>query len=241
MRSTTLSERLRLYDQEQLADYTSEVIAGYDAVAEYYDTFYVENSDLAEDDMIFGRLKKLAIGRYVVDIGCGPGTVLTKGVCHSGNYTGIDLSLGMLAEAQKRHPEAYFINGDMSAAPSGSAQMLVGTFGPLCHIEDVPGFALQARRACAAGARMFLMSSRWPEVARITGAQMIGHTPWELQQSFARAGFSYVRVRGFVWKHGPMKGPRWLLRTVRKAETDWLGTRLVDQFKWLLVEGIALS
>jgi SAM-dependent methyltransferase len=237
-----VAEPTRLYDQELDGDYQADVIAGYDAVSDFYDDFYTEPSDLAEDDVIFGRLKRLAVGREVVDIGCGPGTVLAKGVTTPERYTGIDPSAGMIYWARRKHPKAKFVHGEMDDAPEAHAQLLVGTFGPLCHIppEDVSRFAIYARAACADGARLFLMASRWPEVARITGAPMVGHEPRHLTTRFSMAGFYGVRVTGFVLNSGPKRGPRWFLRTMRRAETSYLGGRMPDRFKWLIIEGVAM-
>ena len=53
----------------------------------------------------------------VLDIGCGNGRfyeVISERQTH---YTGVDSSVGLLAEAKKKHPDVAFTFGDATALP----------------------------------------------------------------------------------------------------------------------------
>lgn len=53
----------------------------------------------------------------VLDIGCGNGRFYDVIKERQTTYTGVDNSVGLLAEAKKKHPEIEFVEGDATALP----------------------------------------------------------------------------------------------------------------------------
>lgn len=54
---------------------------------------------------------------HVLDVGCGPGTTTEQLRQKTDNYTGVDLALSMLTEAQERHPDMRWLNGQWESLP----------------------------------------------------------------------------------------------------------------------------
>lgn len=78
-------------------------------------------------------------GQKVIDIGCGPGTILNvlpRGI----DYVGVDISKKYITEARKRYGDrATFIAGtvdDWAKAPASTGADLVMALGVLHHIDD---------------------------------------------------------------------------------------------------------
>ncbi|HYO18402.1 MAG TPA: DUF480 domain-containing protein [Dermatophilaceae bacterium] len=92
----------------------AHVIAGYDAVAQAYaDRFADELDHKPFDTWLLGRIAALAGGEPVADVGCGPGHTTGYLAASGAEVTGFDVSPGMIAQAQERHPEVAFEVGDL--------------------------------------------------------------------------------------------------------------------------------
>src|SRR5689334_23548845 len=92
---------------------------GYDTVAsEYAEKFKDEMDDKPADRGYLDRLAKEvgALGP-ICDMGCGPGQI-ARYLHRQGVPTlGVDLSLNMVAEAQRLNPEIHFHQGNMLSLP----------------------------------------------------------------------------------------------------------------------------
>ncbi|HEV2989278.1 MAG TPA: class I SAM-dependent methyltransferase [Candidatus Angelobacter sp.] len=72
----------------------------------------------------------------VVDLGCGPGQVARYLIDRGVKAFGLDLSYGMLVEAQKLNAEVAFIEGNMLALPIASNQLAgVIAFYSIIHLD----------------------------------------------------------------------------------------------------------
>jgi ubiquinone/menaquinone biosynthesis C-methylase UbiE len=85
---------------------------GYDKVAKIYD----EQRDKYNSDALLLRFcRMMRKGADVLDMGCGAGVPVTKGLVSKGfKVTGIDFSKNMLALARKNVPAAKFKRMDMT-------------------------------------------------------------------------------------------------------------------------------
>ncbi len=105
---------------------TSEVQTAYDANAELYASLFLNDLDQDAQSLsalaIFAGLALQQVGP-VVDVGCGPGSVVQH--LHSLGLTalGYDLSPGQIAEARKAHPDHTFAVADLTQLPHGPGSL----------------------------------------------------------------------------------------------------------------------
>lgn len=160
------------------SDHISGTRASYDAIAAAYaDQFSDELRHKPLDRALltaFAEQVRLAgSGRSRVwDIGCGPGHVTAFLAGLGLDAAGVDLSDGMVAQAQARHPDLEFSVGSMTAlpAPDGSWDGLV-SFYSLIHMigdADVRTALAEFRRVLAVGGLLLLAVHAGEEVRHST-------------------------------------------------------------------------
>lgn len=102
----------------------------------------------------FAELVRVAEAGPVADIGCGPGRI-TEHLAGLGlTVFGIDLSPGMVAAAQRRHPELRFEVGSMTDLDLDDGELggIVAWYSTI-HVPDaqLPGAFAEFARALAPG------------------------------------------------------------------------------------------
>jgi predicted TPR repeat methyltransferase len=80
----------------------------YDDLAGRYDQHFTRPVDRWEDARLARLIGPHASGRRVLDLACGTGWVADH--CDPGEYTGMDVSAGMLAACEAKHPDAMLFN-----------------------------------------------------------------------------------------------------------------------------------
>jgi ubiquinone/menaquinone biosynthesis C-methylase UbiE len=111
----------------------TSVERGYDLLAPKFDytPFRTPGAIL---DATADALSKLGPFDEGLDVCCGTGAGMRvlKPLCR-GRITGVDFSAGMLAQAQKMHPEATWVRADARALPFAADFDVAVTFGALGH------------------------------------------------------------------------------------------------------------
>ena len=80
---------------------------------------------------------------HVLDIGCGNGRFAPLVSARHAHYDGVDYSVGLIAEAQRKFPEYTFVAGDATALPfSNNSFDIAFSFAVIHHI---PSNALRAQ------------------------------------------------------------------------------------------------
>lgn len=137
---------------------------GYDLWSENYDQ--EDNSVVALDREILSQMIGDVRGLRVVDLGCGTGQYLVR-LAQSGAFvTGLDFSLGMLAQARAKlheNPEALLLRADLSEPlplRDNCADLVISSL-VLEHIRNLEQFFKEAARICRPGGRA-LMSNMHP-------------------------------------------------------------------------------
>ena len=138
-----------------------ETRSGYDSVAEAYaDRFADELESKPFDRGILDDFAQRVVGLGpVVDLGCGPGQVAAYLAAQGASVVGVDLSPGMVAVAQHRHPELDFRVGDMrNLAFDDETLAGIAAFYSIIHIprDDVPAVLAEQRRALIPGGLLLL-------------------------------------------------------------------------------------
>lgn len=135
--------------------------ASYDQVAvEYAEKFKNEMDDKPFDRDCLDRLAK-EVGSLgpICDLGCGPGQIARY--LHRKNVAalGVDLSLKMIAEAQRLNPDIPFHQGDMLALPDPDDSWGgIAAFYCIIHIprEQVVEALIEMKRVLKPGGRLLV-------------------------------------------------------------------------------------
>lgn len=142
----------------------------YDTIGDKYDTLFVDNESKEEDALVMGILGDVS-GLSVLDVGCGTGLLLDH--LAPKEYTGIDVSAGMLSVFKKKHPAANLKNTDLYSFSGGRYDLVVALFGTASYlsaseIERLPMLAKQGGRVVA----MFFDQDYYPATHKLTGITM---------------------------------------------------------------------
>jgi SAM-dependent methyltransferase len=109
----------------------------YDRVAcEYADQIYSELANKPFDrDMLDRFAARVRERGWVGDFGCGPGQIARYLCDHGVKSFGLDLSAGMLAEAQRLNPDLGFVQSSMLELGIGSEKLAgIAAFYSVIHI-----------------------------------------------------------------------------------------------------------
>ncbi|MEE9386176.1 MAG: class I SAM-dependent methyltransferase [Nannocystaceae bacterium] len=181
--------------------------AYYDAFSSGYDSRRSYGYHKLIDDQAAALVKRVAVGKTVLEVGCGTGLILERVCGFASEARGIDVSPGMLEKARERGLEVG--EGSATALPFKDASFDVAySFKVLAHVPDF-GLALR-------------------EMARVVRPG--GHMVFDV---YNRSSFRYLVKRAL----GPMKtseafdeaaiGTRFL--SVQQAKSYFPpGLRLID-------------
>lgn len=137
---------------------SDEVRDSYDAMAELYAELFLRELDRDTNAKEWLALfAELAAGQdgTVIDVGCGPGSLVSH-LCERGLPTvGYDLSPGQVAQARMAFPDLEFHVGDLTALPVADASLggIVSRYS-LIHLPParLPAVFEEWMRALAPGA-----------------------------------------------------------------------------------------
>jgi len=91
----------------------------YNQLARVYHNLYQNIFDYSTEAALYASHMKTAVCQTVVELGCGSGCLAKHLEAAGFDYTGVDLSIAMLAIARENNPHGRFIQGDMRAIPLG--------------------------------------------------------------------------------------------------------------------------
>jgi ubiquinone/menaquinone biosynthesis C-methylase UbiE len=124
-----------------------EPTGDHDATRAYYDEFSARYDarrggrepggyhDLV-DDLEVGYTRRFAVGRDVLEVGCGTGLLLARIAAFARSAKGIDLSPGMLAHARERGLDVT--EGSATSLPFPDASFdVVCSFKVLAHVREI--------------------------------------------------------------------------------------------------------
>ena len=126
----------------------ARVRAAYDLAAEQYDSAYTHPKDEAENRFVLKTLQPLIV-QPVLDAGCGTGFLLDRAAIDAANYLGVDISPGMLAKAQQKHPRHTFVATSME-----DTGLAGGAFGSVVSLFGCFNYLLQPVTAVTEFARL---------------------------------------------------------------------------------------
>lgn len=191
---------------------TWDTIAAYDAMAAVYATRWF-GVRLTREMARFARC--LNPGARVLDVGCGPGQDLVWLTEQGFDAVGVDLSLGMLAEARKRGIEVPLIRADMRDLPFRS-----GSFGGIWASASL----LHIPKAEAEGVLRELARTVRPGHVYLSVKRGWGET-WVERQDVRRRFFAYyapVEIRRLVEHAGFEVLSCWESEDLAGREHSWI-------------------
>jgi SAM-dependent methyltransferase len=199
-------------------------------------------------------LPRLAPGAYVLDVGCGPGTITADLAARvpEGQVTGIDAAAGVLAEARdeagrRGQANVRFETGDVYALDFEDGTFdVVHAHQVLQHLSDPVAALAEMRRVCRPGglvaARdgdyggMFWFPddpelTEWQDLYRNV-ARVLGGEPDAGRSllSWARsAGFTDIAASASAWCYtGPDDRPWWGTLWAQRLTESPFGDRAVE-------------
>jgi SAM-dependent methyltransferase len=173
-------------------------VAGYDQTAA---EFAARWGNLRLERELEAFTRHLRGQRRVVDLGCGPGRdvdFLTQLGCR---VVGLDLSLGMLAQARRRMPDARLLRADLRQPPL-AARSFDGVWAcaSLLHLRRVhlhTALAKVARLLCRPGGILYLAlktghGERWIDDHSGRRSFFVYYQPAEIETALRQAGFEIL-------------------------------------------------
>jgi SAM-dependent methyltransferase len=153
-----------------------------------YDTVAVDYAELVSTELdtkpldrallaTFAEVVRADGGGPVADLGCGPGRVTAHLHALDLDASGIDLSGGMIAEAQRRHPQLRFDQGSLTSLPLADGA-LAGALAWYSVIHtppsELPGVVGELHRVLAPGGHL-LMAFQAGDDEHLHREQAYGH------------------------------------------------------------------
>jgi SAM-dependent methyltransferase len=180
---------------------TSLVAAGYDKMADTWETWSARVTDDPRHAWLDALLAVLPLDARVVELGCGNGTRETGELAARARLTGVDLSEEQLRRARERVPDAEFVHGDLTTIEFDSGSLdAVAAFYVLNHVprELLPELFGRMHRWLRPGGHLLatLGASDLPEwEGEWLGVPMFfsGHPPEINARLLRDAGFALVR------------------------------------------------
>jgi ubiquinone/menaquinone biosynthesis C-methylase UbiE len=199
----------------------AQQIAFWDKVAPSYDQIYKSEWNRLEDAHVQKQLGWVAQvpGCRVLDLGCGTGLgyEMCRAINESVQYTGMDISAGMIEQCRQRWPELAFDVGgmaDLSRYPDNSFDAVISLYSAFSHSQAVAATVAEMYRVVRPGQRILIaalnrwtlyrvLSLQWGPTMAIHADQKEMSAPArlygrrELKGIFEAAGFTDVQVAGF--------------------------------------------
>lgn len=152
---------------------------GHEEIRRSYDLLAERYSAQLGDELIYKPLdrgllgaliEQHMVGTSIVDLGCGPGHVAAWLTAQGVDAVGIDMSPGMVAVAQREHPEVEFRQGDLLSLPASDGEFgSAVAFYSIIHLdarELTPAFS-EVRRVLISGGRLLVAFHVGDEVRHV--------------------------------------------------------------------------
>jgi len=229
----------------------------YDRIAANYDGLYGDRASIAEDYVVYRRLLK-GWGRrgMLMDLGCGPGTILDHLDIHQDHYVGVDVSNEMLAKARVKHPFHRFSHGDMGNLAhlttvlgyNRYADEVVSLYGSASYVKNPTMFIHNLDRIMRPGSRFMIMlysGASFDRKKTYCLKRFLDHNedlPWRWMPSaymvevMFNSIFDNVQVKGLSLPWIP-RLPQALANQWRHLEFNTVGRCWPDQCYFLVVTG----
>jgi SAM-dependent methyltransferase len=179
---------------------TRLVGAGYDAIAETWESWSAQVADDPRAAWLDELLAMLPENAVAVELGCGNGTRETVELARRTQLTGVDLSEEQLRRARERVPAATFIQGDLTTIEFAEGSLdAVAAFYVLNHVprELLPDLFTRVHRWLRPGGH-FLASLGASDLEGWEGEWLgvpmffSGHLPETNLRLLRSAGFELV-------------------------------------------------
>ncbi|MGD9146426.1 MAG: class I SAM-dependent methyltransferase [Anaerolineae bacterium] len=123
----------------------------YDRIAPSYNRRYASGGQQGVAITLRELARALGAGR-ILEVGCGTGHWLARLEAVSGQLYGLDLSAGMLAQAQQQEESLALVRGRAGQIPFPDASIdLLCCVNAIHHFQQQSGFVAEARRVLRPG------------------------------------------------------------------------------------------
>jgi ubiquinone/menaquinone biosynthesis C-methylase UbiE len=131
----------------------------YDLIAELYDSTPHREKSVDPELVDFLAGRTLTVNLRVLDIACGTGNqqIANKTLAPAASFVGLDGSLGMLRQAQRKMPDIPWVQGDCAALPFPSISFdFISCQYAFHHFHDKAGMLREVFRVLRRGGRFAL-------------------------------------------------------------------------------------
>lgn len=116
-----------------------------------------ENYWFRRHEAAYEWARPLAVGRRVLEVGCGEGYGTAMLAASAATVLGVDYDAAAVAHAARRYPQARFVRANLAALPVPSAACdLVATLQVIEHVWNHPEFVGECRRVLLDGGRLLV-------------------------------------------------------------------------------------
>lgn len=198
MRDVLVTSQTRTYATSGEIDDLSETIATYDAMADAYATRFHHTSFAPYMERF---IDMLGGGARILDAGCGHGRDCAEFLTRGLDPIGLDLSRGLLREAQTR-TAAPLIQGDLRRLPLSRASVDgVWSCASLVHLsaDDLALAISEFARVLRPGGALFISvragrGDEWRHDRDGRRRHFHLYQPEDIRDAMARAGFEVTEV-----------------------------------------------
>lgn len=129
--------------------------AYYDEFSHWYEKRRHRGYHAMIDDLEVDLLHRYVAGKDVLEVGCGTGLIMHRVAERARRVVGVDISAGMLRQAQGRGLEV--VQADAAALPFADAAFdVVYSLKVLAHVRDIDAALVEMARVTAPGGMMLL-------------------------------------------------------------------------------------
>ena len=198
----------------------------YSEIAEQYDSCFIGKTALAEDKIIYGKLRAFLRNSLLLDVGSGTGALLEHLTIKPENYVGLDIAQKMCQIAKQKFPCFSFILADGAHLPfrENTFDSIVSLWGGMSYAH--PHVYEEVFNVLKRSGRYFLMlfNARYKKRKTYIFNQIPMNVAFHALPQIKELLPDNSKIEGFNF-HGEVWEflPKWMIQAIIMLEQSILG------------------